>query len=209
MSLGLIIEGIPLTGKTTLLTGLQRHPLFLSYAAVSKLIYSEDLTQRVLEKDYNRGFLDKSANLNLLMSITKGLHEHDKMLHCRGFASKDLLFILERFHLTHAAYYPYLTWNDVEPIDQILGCLKTKLILLSVDRHTFENRLSERNNTGFMSYIQRYGSNKEMILDHYMQSQDRYLKLVHQSCLETKIIDSVTSPVSKVLESALDFWLKP
>lgn len=208
MSLGLIIEGIPLTGKTSLLTGLQKHSLFLNYAAVSKLIYSEDLTQRILEKDYNRGFLDKSANINLLMSITTHLQTQKEMLQRRGF-SNHLLFILERFHLTHAAYYPYLTWPDVEPIDQILKCLNTKLILLTVDRQTFKTRLLERSNTGFMSYIQRYGSNKDMILDHYMQSQDHYLNLAYKSSLETKIIDSVAYPVVKVLENALDFWLKP
>lgn len=208
MSLGLIIEGIPLTGKTSLLTGLQKHSLFLNYAAVSKLIYSEDLTQRILEKDYNRGFLDKAANINLLMSITTHLQTQKEMLQRRGF-SNHLLFILERFHLTHAAYYPYLTWPDVEPIDQILKCLNTKLILLTVDRQTFKTRLLERSNTGFMSYIQRYGSNKDMILDHYMQSQDHYLNLAYKSSLETKIIDSVAYPVVKVLENALDFWLKP
>ena len=208
MSLGLIIEGIPLTGKTSLLTGLQKHSLFLNYAAISKLIYSEDLTQRILEKDYNRGFLDKSANINLLMSITTHLQAQKEMLQRRGF-SNHLLFILERFHLTHATYYPYLTWPDVEPIDQILKCLNTKLILLTVDRQTFKTRLLERSNTGFMSYIQRYGSNKDMILDHYMQSQDHYLNLAYKSSLETKIIDSVAYPVVIVLENALDFWLKP
>lgn len=207
MSLGLIIEGIPLTGKTSLLTGLQKHSLFPNYAGISKLIYSEDLTQRILEKDYNRGFLDKSVNLNLLMSITTHLQEQKEMLLRRGFSNR-LLFVLERFHLTHAAYYPYLTWLDVEPIDHILKCLNTKLILLTVDRQTFETRLSERKNTGFMSYIQRYGTDRDMILDHFMQSQDHYLNLAYKSSLETKIINSVAYPIGKVLENTLDFWLK-
>ena len=211
MSLGLIIEGIPLTGKTTLIKALEKNP-FVATSSTTKLFYHEELTQRVLEKDYNRGFLDKTANINLLEEITLHLIKQASLLKRRGFTDKELpqlLFVLERFHITHAAYYPYLSWSDVAYTDQLLAELNTKLVLLTIERSEFRERLKERQNTGFIYYIRRYGQDLDTILDHYMRSQDCYLELASLSQLDTIVLDSVSLPPETVLKNTLDFWLKP
>ncbi len=207
MSLGLIIEGIPLTGKSTLLRGLEKSRN-LQELSSSKLIYHEELTQRVLEKDYNKGFLDKTSHINFLMDITTHLEKQAKLLNRRGFADDHLAFILERFHITHAAYYPYISLTDISPIDDILASLNTKIVLLTVNRDNFRNRLRERQNTKFIHYIKRYGSDIETILDHYMKSQEHYIDLVSQSKLSVEIIDSNLYSPKEVLEKTLAFWLQ-
>ena len=211
MSLGLIIEGIPLTGKTTLINALERNPL-VADSSTTKLFYHEELTQRVLEKDYNRGFIDKTANIKLLEEITLHLVKQSSLLKRRSFTNKELpqfLFVLERFHLTHTAYYSYMSWFDVAYIDHLLANLNTKLVVLTIERDEFRERLKDRKNTGFIYYIRRYGQDLDTILDHYMRSQDRYLELASLSQLDTIILDSVSLSPKTVLQNTLDFWLKP
>lgn len=205
MSLGLIIEGIPLTGKTTLLKRVEVH--LNTFNESSKLIYHEDLTQRVLEIDYNKGFLDKKANITLLKDITHHISQLNQLIERRMLTS-PLIFILERFHITHAAYYPYLTWDDVEPFDKTLEQLNTKLVLLTIDKTTFKERLSERANTGFMSYIKRYGNDLDTILDHYMKSQDQYIELINKSRLNAKVLDSAKLNQISIYEHTINYWLK-
>jgi len=207
MALGLVIEGIPLSGKSSLLSGIEKSDAFSQLAKPSKLIYRENLTQRVLEKSYNRGLLNKQDNIDLLQEITDHLLKQEHLLRLRGFSSNSLLFILERFHLTHAAYYPYLNWNDVTSINEKLMGLGTKMVLLTVDRKAFIDRLEERKGTGFFNYIQRYGKDLQEILDHYMKSQDHYLELAEKSGLEYIALPSHALSKTEILAQTLEFFL--
>ncbi|MDD4264637.1 MAG: hypothetical protein PHD88_10495 [Firmicutes bacterium] len=208
MAQGLIIEGIPLTGKTSLLNGIERSDYLCNLTQSTKLIYHENLTQRVLEKFYNKGFLDKHSNIDFLYGITNHLLMQEEFLKLRGFPSNELIFILERFHLTHVAYYPSLKWEDVFSINESLNLLNTKVVLLTIDRNTFKTRLEERKDTGFANYIKRYGKDLETILDHYMKSQDHYLELADKSNLDYIVLPSHSLTKEEVLNQTLNFFLK-
>ena len=90
---GLIMEGIPGTGKTTLLEKLKEKNIGNILMTPSEFIFSEEITQRVLEKQYNNGLLDKSHNIALLEDIISPLENYQTRLLKRGWSTLSLIHI--------------------------------------------------------------------------------------------------------------------
>ena len=65
---GLILEGVPGTGKTTLLKSMLRSRRYVDRSFLSTIVLSEHQTQRVLEAKEEEEGLDRHDNVALLES---------------------------------------------------------------------------------------------------------------------------------------------
>lgn len=205
---GLIIEGIPGTGKTSLLKKLRQTDIGERLACRSDFVFSEEITQRVLEKKFNEGTINKRHHLELLEDILSPLESYKSKLLNRGWRETQFYYILERFHLTHAIYYPYLVWDDVENIDDRLNDLAAKICLLTMKEDVFIERIVRRRGTPWRKYISRYGKTEKDIVNHYIRQQKELIYLTSKSKLPTLVIDTTHISSEETYKKVLDFFMK-
>lgn len=189
---GLVIEGVPCTGKTTLIRALRELSAFRRRSQVSTLIISEELTQRVLEPAWNRGDLLPDCHRTHLMGILEPMTRLDYLLRTRGWSAvpdHHFLFLLERFHLTHGTYYPYLSWEDVQEVDGLLEGLDARLLILTCDPAVLQERILGRTSPAWRRYISRYGDTDAAIIEHYLLQQKALVDLSSKSRLPCRVID--------------------
>ncbi|WP_408954922.1 hypothetical protein [Natroniella sp. ANB-PHB2] len=207
---GIVIEGVPATGKTTIIEHLLRNEQVLERDFMPLLVYGEDLTQRVLEAKHNQGQITKEDNLNLLNDILTPLERYQKYYHQRGWQGAEqehcYAFLLERFHLTHATYFDHLNWGELIQIDDRLADLKTKLVLLTMNKEVMVERIVVSRGSRWRSYISRFGSTVEEIVEHYYQRQQRKLKLAQQSNLVSLVLNTSAKNWEELAQQVLKFW---
>lgn len=205
---GLIIEGIPGTGKTTLLKKMRQTNMGEKLACSSSFVFSEEITQRVLEKQFNKGATNKSHHLELLEEIILPMENYKTRLLNRGWDELHFYYILERFHLTHASYYSYLDWEDLETIDWRLKKLGAKACLLTMKEEVFIERIIDRRGMAWHIYLSRYGETEKEIVKHYMRQQDQLIYLLSKTNLPTLVIDTTHISPEKTYKKALDFFMQ-
>lgn len=205
---GLVIEGIPGTGKSTLIHHLSRHPTILNREFMTFLTYGEEITQRVLERKDNQGQITKQDNLDLLQEIVNPLENYENYYQHRWSTSAGyrFAFILERFHLTHATYFEHIEWEDMVEFDRKLARLNTKICLLTLSRAVMKDRIIYRRGEQWRNYISRFGTTEEEIIDHYWQVQRQKKKLAAKSKLPVLAVDTSQISVEQTAEKVIDFW---
>lgn len=209
---GLILEGISGSGKTVILQELTHHPQFLAARPPSTIILSEHHTQRVLEPKANREGLTIDDSLKLLEGHVRYLSELarrlSEMAWCEpGITSHRIAFLLERFHLTHLVQYGHLQWTDVEPLDNCLAGLGTKLAVFNYSPEMIAQRLidNRRHWPWWMSYIKRIGATDE-IVRYFIRQQEELVALARKSKLETRFFDTSLKKIGETTEDVLKFW---
>ena len=107
---GLILEGVPGTGKTTLLKSILRSPRYVDRSFLSTIVLSEHQTQRVLEAKEEEEGLNRHDNVALLEGhvtyvggILRGL---EGMPRCANGRTNN--------RVTY--HYPHVDWKDVAHI---------------------------------------------------------------------------------------------
>lgn len=205
---GLVIEGIPGTGKSTLIHHLSRHPTISNREFMTFLTYGEEITQRVLEKKHNQGQISKQDNLNLLREIIDPLENYRDYYQQRWSSSAGykFAFILERFHLTHTTYFEHLDWSDVIEFDRKLARLNTKVCLLTLSRSVMKDRIIYRRGEEWRNYISRFGTTEEEIIDYYWQVQQQKKKLAAKSKLPVFTVNTSQISERKAVEKVINFW---
>ncbi len=207
---GLLLEGIPGSGKSTIFAALRSARRVAARDEPSRFFLSEHLTQRVLERAHRSGSLNPADHREHLGRLVGDIRAHRDALADRGFAGggkTGILYAMERFHLTHAIYYPHLSWDHVEGIDRDLGELGCRLCLLTADAADLRRRLLRPRWPGWLAYIQGYGSNPGEIVAHYRSQQEEYIALLERSCLPHLIVDTSRLGRDAALRRILDFWI--
>jgi adenylate kinase family enzyme len=205
---GLIIEGIPGTGKTSLLEKLRQDNIGQKLKCSSEFIFSEEITQRVLEKQFNDGKLDKTNNIKLLEDIISPLENYQLKLLNRGWSHLQFYYILERFHLTHVSYYSYLGWEDVEDIDNRLYNLGSKVCLLTMKDKVFSDRLINRRGEPWRKYLSRYGKTEKEIIKHYINQQKDLIELTRKTKLPLLMIDTTYMSLEEIYKKIINFFIE-
>ncbi|GAB6138395.1 hypothetical protein [Halanaerobaculum tunisiense] len=209
-STGIIFEGIPATGKSTIIRNLLKVPEILERDFMSFLTYGEDITQRVLEKKYNQGQLTREDNLELLNNIIDPLEKYKAYYQKRGWDCSQVehryAFLLERFHITHVTYFDHLSWGDVVEFDKKLARLNTKLCFLEMGSQVMSERIIYSRGQKWRNYISRYGATEEEIIDYYLSQQERKKKLVTRSKLPSLILDASQANWDELVAQIVDFW---
>ncbi len=207
---GLVIEGIPGSGKSTLFGSLKTSRRLDALPTASTFFYSEHLTQRGVALAHRRGDLGRMDHLGHLAEIVRELRRRTDQLRARGFSPggpEGFSYVLERFHLTHAAYYPYLDWEDLVPVDEDLANLGCRLCLLTADSACLSDRLFRPRWPGWLEYLKSYGDGPREIVAHYLYQQSLYEQFAQRSALETLVLDTGGRSPDEVLRCVLDFWM--
>lgn len=206
---GLILEGIPATGKSTILKKLRKDNIGEKIGCSSSFVYSEEITQRVLEKKYNEGKTNKSDHVKLLDGILSPLENYKQRFIDRGWSDLQFYYIFERFHMTHASYYSYLGWEDFKEFDHRLQDMSAKVCLLTMKEEVFIPRIIKRKEKGepWQRYISRYGSTLEEIARHYSCQQQEMIDLMSKTNLPSMQLDTTNMDWENIYERVLNFWL--
>jgi thymidylate kinase len=208
---GLILEGICGTGKTTLLRALVQSARFTRKTFLSSIVLSEHQTQRVLERKEREQGLAVADNLTLLdqhVSCLESMHERlDQMpWRANNRTNMRVVFLLERFHLTHVYHYSYMSWDDVKGIDARLAKLNCKLCLLTMDNSIFKKRIIDSRDSAWREYLGRHGDSDDEILDHYRKQQEYLRRLCQKTALNVSVCDTTNMSVDETVGQVLDFW---
>jgi adenylate kinase family enzyme len=208
---GLIIEGICGSGKTTLLRRILQSPRFLQKEYLSSIVLSEHHTQRVMEEKEHAGTLTPADHLDLLDQHVSYLEQVkarlDQMPWCDNSGiNMRLPFLIERFHFTHVFHYPYLNWEHVAGIDRRMAALGGKLVVLTLDGSTLEERIILGRSPGWRDYIRRFGDTNQKVVDHYARQQDYLRELAEKTSMEKLILNTTCQDEDQSLERVLGFW---
>lgn len=192
---GIIIEGLSCSGKTSVFNAVKK--LHGTSFERSIIAFSENYSQILYKKDNGTFTLSKNDHRNLLNSqldkINK-LGEWGDFLGKSTIASRGIFILLERFHINHQVSFPNSNINKIE--DNIIKCnLKTILLTISPDK-VYERLL-------FRFKGDREKVNRE--IKTYQSQQLKYISLVKQSKIESKIINTDNMDWDSIATQALKF----
>ena len=202
---GLILEGVPGTGKTTLLNSILRSRRYVDRSFLSTMVLSEHQTQRVLEAKEEEEGLDRHDNVALLeshLTYLGGIQERLKdMPWCaNGRTNQRATYLIERFHFTHVCHYAHMDWQDVAHVDSQLGDLGCKLCLVVAEPQEIVDRIMG-DRPGWREWVGGIDGR-----EHFRAQQECLLGLRKKSRLESMVIDSSNTGVKRSTEQVLDFW---
>jgi putative acetyltransferase len=205
---GVLIEGIPCAGKSTLLRGLLSHPSFVHRAGLSTLVLTEHHTLRVLEP--RRGSLGVADNVGLLRGhvdyIAALTARLAAMPHWRGRPNPALTVVLERFHLSHVVSHQHLRWEDVAALDAELADVGVRLCLLLVTPAELRRRLLGDRGARWASFLAEEGVRDRLVdasdvdaqVDYFLRQQDALRTLSARSRMPVEEIDASIDPEGAV-----------
>lgn len=207
---GLLLEGVPCTGKTAVIRAILSSGVLGSRGSVSVMILGEHLTQRAIEAKEDAGTITLADNLALLETTVRALEGYGEVLSTGGWRrdqdGHELAFLLERFHLTHALHYDHVSWDDVAGFDRRLADLGTRLVVLAVGPDEMAERILGSRDDGWRGYIARFGDD-EAVLRHYRSQQEGFLTLARRSAMEHMVLDTSSADWEGLARRTLDFWL--
>lgn len=206
---GMIFEGIPATGKSTIIREILKNPKILNRDFMPFFTFGEEITQRVLEAKHNQGKITKEDNLKLLDDILAPLENYQSYYKKRGWVKEDKYhygFILERFHLTHGIYFNHLGWQEMIKIDERLLKLNAKLCFLKMEKEVMKERIIDSRGKQWNNYISRFGNSTQEIIEYYYQQQEKKLRLVEKSKLTSIVVDTSNKNWSELATEIIEFW---
>jgi thymidylate kinase len=210
---GIVLEGIPGTGKTTVLYHLLKTPHWQNKPYISSVILSEHHTLRVLENKRLDKSYTKQDSLDLLNDHVTNLEGLNGNLKQTSWLKRDrtaqkLPFIFERFHLSHVYHHDDLEWSDVAGIDVRLKNLNTKLLLFTLDPKDIKTRIIEDyKKAGWQNYLKTLGNSELEITEYFINKQQEFIELGNLSELDTITIDSSKLTTSEIVKKIFSEWI--
>ncbi|HKY04663.1 MAG TPA: hypothetical protein VJQ56_07235 [Blastocatellia bacterium] len=205
----LLVEGVPATGKTSILNSLVRRYVESAERTRSLLHLTQAHTYHPLspdepvERDRASASADNLAHLGRIVDLVSWM---SSSVYCEG--RKIFLCTIDTLHITHCFRPGVLSWDEVASFDRRLAGLGCKLLFLRATRETVWERaiLGRQDNRFVTHYGKRYGRSPEEIHSYYAREQERMLTLVGQTGMETKILDCERS-VAELSQEAFDYWM--
>lgn len=208
----LLVEGVPGTGKTSIINSLVRR-----YAENTVLIRSLlHLTQAHTYHPLSPDEPDGPDKIDDALAAAQNLAHLERIFDLVSWMAslvsyeqrKVFLCTIDTLHITHCFRPGVLSWERVASFDRRLAGLGCKLLFLRATRETIWERtiLGRKDNRFITHYGQRYGESLEEIHSYYAQEQESMLTLVERTRIETKILDCERS-VADLSEEAFDYWM--
>lgn len=209
---GLLIDGIPGTGKSSVLAALLTNVSGFSDDN-SLIVLNEFQTQRVLEHKFRLKTLTKEdsvrlleTHLNYILSLNENLKSSDWCN--RNQTAHRIKVIFERFHFSHQFLYSDLKWSDFVHIDRAMKDLNFSFAALTISRDEIHKRLIDerRDNNNWMNYISRFGRNENEIVDSFSRMQEIFLESYEKSSLPKMLIDTSNKSTFETTNEIINFW---
>jgi len=201
-----LIEGVPTSGKSTLIDALVRD--HVRSAPVRQIRTLVSLTQ-----DHTGGPLNPAEDAGMLTRDDTFAHLHT----IGGYLSwlveaatqgdmPQPWIVVDTLHLTHCVRRG-LEWEEVATLDAVLARVGGKLLFLKVSPETIRSRLFEKPERAAFcqGYARRFGKTPEDIHRYFVDEQERMEKLYEASSLRKRIVDA-NRPLSQYLGMVRDFW---
>jgi hypothetical protein len=205
----LLVEGVPGTGKSTLIDALVRR--YVNEQPARKLRSLLHLTQAhtygPLAADEDRGTLSVEANLAHLDRVVSMLEWQVQAL--VGESKPKLFAIVDTLHITHCHRPGVVAWRDVAACDQRLAALGVKLISLHAAPQTIWERgvwprREEQFVTGYA--MRKWGPSLESIHAYFVDEQAKMQASIAESRLSHLRI-TVDGALADYLDAAYRYWL--
>ncbi len=178
----LILEGIATSGKSTVISGLQK-----SLAALKVVVVGESETHIPIMKE------------------TSNKHEEFfKSLINQQVSKQPDLLIFDRLYLTQA-FRAKCSVKDYAEIEDVLAEYSPLTIFLKVDEAAIEDRISKATANRGSDYFKSRGKSSKEIAQYYINQQQNQLKLLEQSVLPYKIINTTDHYYEEVIQEILMF----
>lgn len=202
----LLLEGIPTSGKSTLIDTLIRD--HVGRSPLRRIGTLVSLTQ-----NHTGGPLVPAEDAGVLTKAETVAHLEDVGRHvswlvtaaARGGMPQPFIAI-DTLHITHCARREP-EWQDVAPLDTALARLGGKLLLLRVSPETLWERLMEdQERAAFRDgYARRFGGSAEEICRYFLAEQERMQALYDASSMQKWVIDA-NRPMTEYLSQARAIW---
>lgn len=202
----LLVEGVPTSGKSTLIDALVRDHVGSAPVRQIRTLVSltQDHTGGPLNPAEDAGTLSKDDNLSHLHTIGDSLSGLVEAAAQGGMPQPWI--VVDTLHLTHCVRRG-LEWEEVAALDAALARLGGTLLFLKVSPETILSRLFEGPERAAFrqGYARRFGNTPEDIHRYFMDEQERMEELYEASSLWKRIVDA-DQPLSQYLGMARDFW---
>ena len=187
---GIIIEGIPCAGKSTLLAEVRAHPTFLARQSV--LMLSEHYTERAIEgrpdqrpERYEQLMYRLLAAIEPLRVLTV---ESDVL---RRRPSAQLLWVLERFHFTNLIRHADGDIDMLRRIEGMMRFYRPTTVVITVPPEQIETQLAvslEQRNDAWREFVFSLGDDLPTVAQVFIRWQEQYLALAQASVLPTLVV---------------------
>ena len=206
--MGLLVEGIVSSGKTSIIRELHSHDAWAQRD--SKLVLSDFFTDRANEHLRTR---DESSYRTLMrrnLAALEALHrvEASSPLLQSG-SGRDLCFILERFHLSHAVHHAGGEAEVFGDIDRELGNLGCKIVLLTVQEMFIGSRVAELfrlRGPRWQMYQNRLQKRVGDLGVYFGGIQRQLVDLAEASSLESLCVDTTERDWTRHALEIIEFW---
>ncbi len=186
---GIILEGMPCSGKTSLLNALKRIHAVNPENERSVIILGEhysQVLQSVNGEPFKYNCREHIEILNGRVEMLEGLNNHSESLGPYSRRARGVFFIYERFHLNHRHAFPENDQADIENIEARLSNLNAVCYLLSISNSKVGERLITRDN--HLSTLS--DSDMQLKVDEYTCSRDELDVIANSSLLECKKLNT-------------------
>lgn len=202
----LLVEGIPTSGKSTLIDTLVRDRV--ASAPIRGIRTLVSLTQNhtwgPLVPAEDAGTLTRQDTIAHLQTVGEHLSWLVRAA-ARGNMPQPFI-VVDTLHITPCVRRG-LEWRDVESLDAALAGLGARLLFLRVSAQTVWRRLFEGEERAAFrdGYARRFGKTPEAMHAYFMREQERMERLYEVSSLQKQILHA-DRPLTQYVGTARDFW---
>ena len=202
----LLVEGIPTSGKSTLIDALVReHVVRAPTRRIGTLVsLTQNHTGGPLVPAEDAGTLTKDETVAHLETV--GRHVSWLVETAVQGSMPQPFIVIDTLHITHCVRHEP-DWEDVAQLDTTLAGLGGKLVLLTISPETLWRRLFEgRERAAFRDgYARRFGDSPEAIYRYFLQEQERMKDLCDCSEMQTWVVDA-NRPVTEYVSIIQEWW---
>ena len=202
---GLILEGIPGSGKTSVLRELKKKTADMD---ASWLLLNEQITERPLEPLKSADLRKSIAHLNRLTNLLSGMQEITNGNEKHKAA--EFRFILERFHFSHCLDIAGVEkFESYVEVDRRLNELRSKIVVLRLDdAHILDrcvNSTKQHRPLAWAKYLDRIADTDQGIADHYRKQQEQFIGLCRKTSIPSMVVDASSGDWEDLSFQILEF----